>query len=275
MLIVCSGPDTYRARHKARELMTAFRKKFDVSGYATEVLEAGSAFEEIMGRIGTVSLFTPKRFVRADGCLKKMPIAQVRSLAAKLEADKDQTILLTVEEDVPADKTLEALKTAPLVHYPFVMLRGVAFQKWVKDEGATRGVIATDAARIAEYTEGDSWFAIHELEKCAANPASIGQTMSINEPSIFQAAEVVLTQSRGWRKIYDEQEGGMLSVLISQIRSYLSVQDGETQGVHPYVVKKMRALRVPQPARRALAFMRALVAARSGLTTEKESQTLF
>jgi hypothetical protein len=34
MIIVCSGPDTYRAREKARELTAAFREKHDPQGLA-------------------------------------------------------------------------------------------------------------------------------------------------------------------------------------------------------------------------------------------------
>jgi hypothetical protein len=64
-------------------------------------------------------------------------------------------------------------------------------------------------------------------------------------------------------------------MLASQARSAVRVSDRATNGLHPFVAKKLSQLRVASPARRLMSAVRALIAQRSGLAQTDEPQTLL
>lgn len=276
MLILCSGPDTYRAREKARDLVEAFRAKHDPRGMATDVIDGNGGIAPLLSRLAGASLFSPKKMIRADGCLAKMKIADVRALAAKLQSDKDSTIVVTVEDEVPNSKTLETLKTAPLFHYPFPFQQGAAFRAWVREQALRQGVAQDCADLIAEYTDGDSWFAVQELVKQAAHPQQPPNNRRLESENVFDVADAVLMERTGWRDRMDTLEyENAVSIFLSQARSYLRVRDGYVEGLHPYVAKKLSSLRVADAERRMSKILRAFVASRSSLASGNEMENLL
>lgn len=276
MIIVCSGPDTYRAREKARELMNAFRAKHDSHGFSMETVDGTEGVIGLLSRMGGASLFSQKKMIRADGCLTKLKIADVRSLAGRLEMDKDQTILITVEEEAPTIKTLEALRIAPLFHYSFPTQTGSAFRSWVRDVAAKQGVSASIADQIANQTEGDSWQAFQEIAKQVANPHAIESSGVHGIGSIFEIADAVLAHRPGWREaLANAEDENAMSICLSQTRSYLRVRDGSIEGLHPYVAKKLGSLRTTNPEERLQDLLRALYSSRTGMGNSEEAETLL
>lgn len=275
MIIVCSGPDTYRARQKARELVAAFRGKHDPEGLATEVLDDVPTPEMLLSRLGSTSLFSSKKLVRADGLLTKMKIADVRTLASRLEKDKDGTIVLTLETEPPHAKTLEALKPAPLFHYPFVILTGTAFRVWIRDESKKLDIPLSIADRVAEYAEGDSWFAVQEMKKQSAHAHDVSTERS-SDATVFDVADAVLSERQGWRVMLDNlDDDNAINMLLSQARSYLRVRDGHAEGLHPYVAKKLKSLRSPHPVETFSKILQALVASRTSLSSGQETESIL
>lgn len=276
MIIVCSGPDTYRAREKARELAAAFREKHDPQGLALETVDGSEGLPILLSRLAGGSLFAKKKFVRADGVLTKMKIADVRTLAAKLESDKDATIVLTVEEEAPNDKTLEALKVAPLFHYPFAPQVGATFRAWVRSLAKQMSVEEKTADAIANATDGDSWRAIHELEKQAVNPHPFDAARDDAEVTVFAVADAMISERSKWRtEVETSEEDGALSVAVGQIKSYLQVRDGHAQLVHPYVARKLSQLRLKNAEGRTARLLRAFLSSRNGLAATDEPKTLL
>jgi hypothetical protein len=275
MIIVCSGPDTYRAREKARELVAAFRSKHDPHGLATEILDGPVELSTLLSRLSSGSLFATKKLIRADGCLEKMKIADVRTLAARLAADGDHTIILTLEEEPPNAKTLEALASAPLFHYPFEMQTGALFRAWVRKEAVLHGVSQDVADRVAAYADGDTWLAVHELEKQAVHPQRSYEAVQGSE-TIFTVADAILTQRSAWRSLVSlHGDDAATSVALGQSRSFLEVRDGYAESVHPYVAKKLSAARIPSAEERVARLLKGFVASRNGLASGAETETLL
>ncbi|MEO5927685.1 MAG: hypothetical protein ABIO72_03095 [Patescibacteria group bacterium] len=276
MIIVCSGPDTYRAREKARELAQAFREKHDPQGLAMETVDGSEGLPILLSRLAGGSLFSKKKLIRADGCLEKMKIADVRTLAAKLAADKDATIILTVEEESPNEKTLDALKAAPLFNYPFVAQMGSSFRDWTRARAKTLGVDEKTADLVASANEGDSWRTIHELEKQAAYPHPFDARRDAGESSVFATADAIMAERAGWRSDVEiSKEDGALSVAVGQIKSFIEVRDGQASAVHPYVAKKLSQLRLRDAEGRAAKLLRAFLSSRNGLAAGAETKTLL
>lgn len=274
MLIVCTGPDTWSARKKARELVQAFREKHDIQGFSTSILHEVDV-PALLQQFGAPSLFSPKRLIRCDGLLDGMKVADSRLLAKKLQEDGDQTILLTVEAEPLAAKTVEAFKETKIVTYAFPQLTGSAFLNWCLQYAHEKNVPPTIVRQVADQCAGDTWSAVQELDKFSANPQAELSDVAQQEVGVFVAADAFLRQQT-WREFSKELEPEqVLPMFISQLRSAIRVRDQAIQGLHPYVVKKLSGLKTPRLEARLRALVRAQALQRSGYTTADEIETLF
>lgn len=276
MLILCSGPDTYHARKKARELVAAFRQKHDPTGYSTEVM-ASSDLMALLAKLGAPSLFAAKRLIRCDGLLDSLKIAEVRQLVKRLEGDQESTIILSVEDEPSTPKTLKEFEKIKLVHYQSPLLTGTKFASAVASRAVELGVSDRLAQEVARRTDGDMWLAEHELEKASANPNTQFVQRVEEVGTVFDAADAFLQQRQGWRALAAGfPDESMVSILATQSRTFSRVRDGETVGVHPYVAKKLSSMRTSDAdaRRRFLGALRSLYAARQ-FATDEEAQMLL
>ncbi|MFH1620502.1 MAG: hypothetical protein ABIB04_00250 [Patescibacteria group bacterium] len=276
MIIVCSGPDTYRAREKARELMSAFKQKHDPGSLSTFINTDGQDVKTIFSNIGTPSLFTNKKLIRSDGILKTLKIAEVRMLVSKLQIDGDQTVFLTVEDEPPSDKIMETLKPAPLFHYSFSVLKTFDFLKWVKQEAQKLGVSEKIAIEIADCADGDSWFVKQELIKHAAYSEAVSVNNKGTNLTVFGVIEDFLLEKKGSRqKLLNLKDESAVILMLNQIRSFIRVRDGFSDGVHPFVVKKMKQMKIKEVETRLVKSIKALRASRIGLASGNEIESLI
>jgi hypothetical protein len=275
MLIVCSGPDAYSARQKARELQSAFREKYDPAGYSTEVLSEPS-LQDLLNRLSAPSFFATKRFLRADGLLDSLKIAEVRTLTARLEADKDQTIVLSVEEESPNEKVLTECKKAPFFHYTHLLPQGASFAAWCAKQAERIGASMKDAQEVTRACEGDTWLAVQELSKRAANPASRIVPIGSEDISVFEVVDARILQRAGWRDVMAHADVDQLAItLAAQARSLVRIQHGETAGIHPFLVKKFSRANIQYGNEAFLDAARAIVASRTGLSSSSETSCLI
>ncbi|MDP3793986.1 MAG: hypothetical protein Q8R07_04530, partial [Candidatus Uhrbacteria bacterium] len=121
MLILCIGPDTFRAQGKARELEEAFKKKYDPSGSSVEHVSFGKkGVDEVMERANTSSLFSSHRFLRTSNLIGECPKNKQAALAKTLARDSDHVIVVSVEDEAPAAVSLEPFeKNVKIIKYAF------------------------------------------------------------------------------------------------------------------------------------------------------------
>jgi hypothetical protein len=275
MLIICSGPDTWHARKKAKELVQAFRGKHDEQGLSTEILPSVE-LKVLLNLLASPSLFTSKRFIRCDGLLESLKIAEIRILAKRLKDDADQTILLSVEEEPPTTKILSEFSEIKCIQYTHPLLVGSAFLSWCLKRAEELGVPSNKATEISRLVLGDIWLAEQELMKISANPLSLLINSDSETYTIFDLAEQFLTKKNGWRESFalgkDEQ---LSSIVVSQARAALRVVDHEITGLHPFAVKKISQLKIPSIKEAFLHTQKSLIATRQGLANSLESQILL
>ncbi|MBI4138702.1 hypothetical protein HY479_00950 [Candidatus Uhrbacteria bacterium] len=275
MLIICSGPDTFRAREKARELTAAFKKKFDPTGQSVEIANVDEGLPAILNRLGNASLFFTKKFLRVDGLLDGITPTELAQLLRRLENDRDQTIVVTVEEGSPSKGVLEKCSSAPLFHYPFPLQEGGAFRSWVRERAKYLGVPTETADSIAQYADGNSWTAIHELDKQAVHPQEIGN--SAFRENIFGVADAVIRRSSRWRDAaHDHREDNLLNIILFQLRNFFRVRDGATREMKPFIVRKLSSTTIPDGGKAFSRFLQVLVGSRTGICAgEEEVETLL
>jgi DNA polymerase III delta subunit len=243
MFLICSGPDTWSAHAKARELEAAFRQKHDPQGLSIQRMDA-SEFKEILSGLSTPSFFSPKRFIRCTGLLEHLKIADVRAFAKRLQGEQDSLIFVTIEEEPPSAKILSEFEGVKVIRYDHPLLSGGAFLAWCKTRAQALGATIKDAIDIAQRTDGDAWLAEQELMKRAANMNAPLVTLEGETGSVFDVAEAYLRKSAHWRgDIHAVSDSQPLMVIASQSRSAVRVMSGDTSGIHPFVVKKLSQIR--------------------------------
>jgi len=282
MIIICAGPDTYRARKKARALEVGFCVKYDPLARAVErvgIEKTEHVCERLSPLLSAGTLFSTKKFIRADGCLSSAKIAEKKILAEKINKTGADTILVTVEDEAPSKKELDLFHKEAVIVYAFPQLSGKDFQSWVAQEAKQWNISNEIASVIARRTEGDSWLAISEMQKFSANPEQhSGDVLSAIqvESKIFEMTDVLMNKPSGWRaRVSAFKDDALGMMYISQLRSLARVQSRHVQGIHPFVQKKMSRVKKVSVSRDFSIVLRAFVSRRKGLAEGNEEETML
>lgn len=282
MLLLCIGPDTFRAQEKAHELEAAFKQKYDPAGSSVERIAPGKeAVDEIVQRANTTSLFSPRRFMRTTDLLKDCSKTKQAALIQALSRDSENVIVVSVESEPLSATTMKAFsgeagpageKIPKIIKYEFPEQEGTAFRNWLTELAKRIGVKDQSAVdQIAEATDGDSWFAWNELLKLAAGGQTEAKRAELS-PTIYLYAEQFLQNQTRWHTalMNEDISSQLLTTLVSQARAALRVRDGATEDLHPYVVKKMRIIKYNNLEALFARSLVSLLAQRAGYGTEDE-----
>lgn len=273
MLVICSGPDTLHAAQKATEMVTGFRTKYDPAGFSYEVLQHPH-MSEVLNRIAAPSFFATKRMIRVDGLIDASKIADIRALAKRLLHDGGQTVVLTLEQESVSQKIIDEFSKECVVQYNFPLVKGSSFSSWCTKRAAILGVEQSIAQRISIYADGDMWLAEQELQKASANP-NIFLSEKKKSVSVYDRAELFLRSQSGWNDPHYPLDEELLAICMSQTRSAIRVRDAATEGLHPFVVKKLATFRQSDTPKMLLGVLRTHASIRSGLADISEAESLL
>jgi len=243
MLILCSGPDTFYATKKALELEQVFKKKYDADGNSVEYLHGKDAPDQLLQKINTVSLFSPRRFLRMRNLIQDGTRAKLAYIAKALVKEPENIIVVSVEEKVPTASALKlfAEQNVKLVSYDSPVRKNPAFTQaisllskelQIQDQAFVR--------KIGSVYEGDTWAAWGALLQAAAG-ASVDELLQKDGTSVFDRADLFLTRDEHRHAALADSTKAkdIINILLSQSRSALRVRDGSGQGIHPFVQKKL------------------------------------
>lgn len=280
MLLACIGPDVFRALEKAHELEAAFRQKYDQEGSSIELLhqEGTELIDEVIERVNTVSLFTPRRFLRVRDLLKNCPKGRVAALEKALSVDPENVIVVTVESELPAEAVMKVMTTVPKwVRYDFPRMDDRALATWIRDRarGMNCSLDETDIGWILERAEGDTWQASLYLLQKAAGMNVVQQERSTQsvflERSNFDWADAYIKQDPTWRDAVERLgPETLLYPFLSQLRAYERVKAGQEAGVPSFVVRKMKGIRTADSEEQFLRLLEAVMLQRQGYLREEE-----
>lgn len=284
MLIACIGSDLYRSLEKARELEAAFRQKYDQEGTSVEELheEGAELIDCVIERVNTVSLFTPRRFLRTRDLLKHCPKARLSALEKALSVDPEHVIVVTVERDVPPDAVLKSVSTVPKwIRYDFAPLDTQALYAWIRERASLIGCALTEAQvrRIAERSEGDSWqAALHILQ--VASGVDVGKESSAadaqQERTLFDWADAYVKQDPHWRAAVERMgPETLLYPFLSQARAYQRVRSGNESGIPSFIARKLKGIQAQDTEEQFTRLLEALMLQRQGYLREDELAALF
>lgn len=277
MLIVCTGPESFLARQKVRDLVAAFRQKHDPGGTSIEHLEQETTFQDALAKLGNLGLFASKKMLKYENLLAGITGAQIKLFSKALILDANQTIVLTYEDKPPTKKTLEFFPHDMLFVYQFDELKNQDLSRWIADRCRLYG-IATDPARDLIKLHGNDLWAIEtslQIIQALGKMDLINQTFEA-ENQVFSVIDGFFKQDLAWRekaKTLDTAE--MLPLLMSQLLNWHRIKSGQTQGVHPFVQKKLSGTKLTDSEKKTLSVLRALYASRSSLSQNQETIQIF
>lgn len=277
MLIICCGPDNFLARQKSRELVAAFKQKHDPKASSIEVLDGLNLLKDILGRLSIPSLFASKKMLRCERLFDKMVIAQARQLAQAVMRDADQTVVLDFEDKKPAEKNLGIFKDKTLFVYEYPGLTGTALLKQVQCMCQTYGLPATCAQDLISEFENNLWAIDTSLQMLRIDSSGTGRAHLLKQiDNVFQVSDMYLDGKAQWKEYSrDLEPQEFMSVLLSQLRSWTRIKAGQTEGIHPFVQKKLGQKKIANAGQMSKQIIRAIAASRQSLSVGDEQLQLL
>ncbi len=277
MLIVVCGPDSYRALARAKELELAFKQKHDPSGLNIERLPNGAeGVDALLSSAGTISLFAPKRFLRVSGMIDGCPKAKLSALIKLLNSAGDDLIVVDFEEEKPTEKVLAPFRETPkflLNDYP--LLSGTEYKKWLLQ--IAKNLRISDEkllSRLADATDGDTWFALNELTKVAAGSTETNWNREA-ALSVYDVADGFLRQDASRFEALEDGDTNLPNIALQQAASYLRVRDNDLSGIPPFVANKMKRMRAQAVETMWSSSLLSLFVQRTGFSDSEEASLLM
>lgn len=274
MFLLVSGLDSYRSLERARFFENAYRQKYDPAGSSIERLTSGKeAIDPLLSICVSGSLFSTRRFIRADGLISSCPKAKRDALIKALSHDAEMTIVLCREEGIIKDADLKGFSSLPgFRHESFDALNPSAFLAWARQHATTIGF--TDEATIrtiAESSNGDSWAFISELGKVACGGNRIAdRSEEVSSYAVIDALVEGRDNRFSLRHRADDDDG-VVALSPQQARALLLIEVNATEGIHPFIVQKSRRLRCKKPSRFFERIASVFIWSRSGFSSTEES----
>lgn len=275
MLIFVYGADTFRSRQKVRELVAAFKKKFDPAGL--NVIKTNAAdveLGEIISAGSSLGLFATRRLVLVEGLLAlKKPTDEI---VRALERQASETVFIALD-DLAADKAAAHPVTkhfaerpaTEVVAYVFNPLAPRELRTWLSAELSRRVMqLEPRALELLLALGNDLWNLSSALDKLAAYAAgrpvlARDVELLVRRPvdeNIFACMDAVANRDlpQAATQIRAERNAGvedaqLFTMLIRQFRLLLTVKSydetGRTAsaaiarelGLHPFVAGKLAA----------------------------------
>ena len=268
MLIICTGPDTFRARLKFRDLVLAYKIKFDQLGKSIEYCRSEDLLAHVSARLSHQSLFVSKRMFVCEGMLEKVTPKQMEKLSQSIRKDADNTVVLDYEDKPPKESLLKAFQDKELFLYKHEPAKGAELNKIVIDLCARYGVQSKHVASLIQRYQSDLWAIDTALQVMRVNENEgifAGDGMQ-KVDNLFAVADLLLMGKTDWLKhvnTYDPQ--AILSTVLPQMRTWHMVKDGLGKSAHPFVQKKLSGLKIKNADEKLLTLLRAMYSSRNSL----------
>ncbi len=276
MLIICAGPESFLARQKVRELIEAYKQKHDPAGRSIEHLEHQSTLSDAFGRLGNMDLFASKKLLKYENLLTGITPAQTKKLNLAIVKDADQNIILTQEDKLPTTKIMEHFSKEKVFVYEYQKLSASDLQKTVLNICHKNNIDPNLAEQLIESCANDLWAINTAAQMISISGQLPGEVRTGTQTNVFDMIDDLLRQTKNYEsnlKDMDAQE--IMPLLISQSLNWHKIKHQQTQGIHPYVQKKLLKTIFKNPENRSLNFIRCLFATRSSLASGKEITPLI
>jgi len=247
MLIICAGPDSFRARLKYRDLVGAYKQKYDAKGATIEHLPSENLYEVLLSKLSNQSLFASKKLLVCEGLFQKLTAKQVSNLRDAIYRDGDISVVIDYEEKAPKATALKSFENKELFIYEHEPAKGVELNKIIKDLCRRYGVAESVIPSLIQHYQSDLWAidtalqvlsAMDEKERVITGDAAQADNM-------FALVDLLVMNKTSWLGQYDAFDvNAILNNAVSQMRTWHMAQEGMAKGAHPFLQKKLSGMRI-------------------------------
>jgi len=275
MVIILTGPDTFRSHERLVQLRDAFKQKYDQAGLNTVLLEADAmTAPQLRDACQSGGLFASRRMVIINNYEKKKasvtPVMMTELLAPYQKSETPIVVireLLTISTEYRRTPPVSALKIPSAKVELFPARTPRELEQWLIKTATQRhgSLSATAAQRLVATVGNDSWTLDRELEKilthCAGRPVTNEDIAALTNQQITSDV-FALADAFGQRRAADalhflrrELAFGthplqLLAILRKHVENLIQVasldqptaaQVQAELGLHPFVAKKLIA----------------------------------
>jgi hypothetical protein len=272
MLIICTGPDTFQARQKAIDLVEAYKQKHVSQGAEIERLESQTSLQGAVSRLSTLGLFATKRLLKYENLLAGITVTQAKQLARAIQADDNQTVVLTYEDKSPTQKILDLFPKENLFVYAHEKLRGVDLNRWIATRCKIYQIVSDLSSKLIELHGDDLWAIDSSLQamRVLSNVSGLEKT-SEDDNQVFAIIELFLKNNPAWTAQASNQDPQeILPLLLSQLINWHKIKFDQAQDVHPFVKKKLGSIKLPRAEEVTLEAIRTMYASRNSISQNQE-----
>lgn len=278
MLIICTGPDTFLAHQKVRDLVEAYQQKHVSTGAVIERLETSTSIQDAISKLGNLGLFATKRLLKYENLFSGITAAQAKKFIQTLVADNNQTVVLTYEDKLPTKKVLDLFPKEVTFIYVHEELKGADLNKWISDRCTHYGITTPPTSKLIELFNNNLWAIDTTLQSIRVlNNISINENGLANDISAFSLIDEFMQNNPNWRTDFiNNDPHELLPILLSQMINWNRIKDNQADDVHPYVQKKLSYVKFKNSNEMSLKIFRAMQASRNSLSQNQEIlQLLF
>ncbi|MDF1497127.1 MAG: hypothetical protein P1P90_03640 [Patescibacteria group bacterium] len=273
MLIICAGPDSFRARLKYRDLVGAYKKKYDEKGSTVEHLPSDNLYETLLSKLSNQSLFASKKLLVCEGLFQKLTAKQASNLRDAVYRDADISVVIDYEDKEPKATAVKSFQEKELFVYAHELAKGAELNKIVKDLCKRHGVAETRIPSLIQRYQSDLWAIDTALQVLSAmEDGDLGDDANLTQTdNMFVLVDLLLMNKASWMGQYTAFDiNGILNSTVSQMRTWHMAKEGMAKGAHPFVQKKLSGMRIKDADKRFLQFLKTFYASRNSLATGDE-----
>jgi DNA polymerase III delta subunit len=273
MLIICAGPDGFRARLKYRDLVDAYRKKYDEKGATIEHLPSDNLYEILLSKLSNQSLFASKKLLVCEGLFQKLTAKQVSNLRDAIYRDADISVVIDYEEKEPKATAVKSFQEKELFIYGHEPAKGSELNKIVKDLCKRYGVSETLIPSLLQRYQSDLWAIDTALQVLSVMDDGTTTVLGeqIQADNMYALVDLLMMNKMSWLGQYEQYDlNAILNSAVSQMRTWHMAQQGMAKGAHPFVQKKLSAMRIKDADYQLLKFLKTFFASRQSLVSGDE-----
>jgi len=266
MILFLYGEDTFRSKQKLQEFKAKFKKEVDAQGYnLTEIVGAEKNLADIANAFSAAPFMASKRMIVIEQ-ISEMKISEKEAESAieliKRMQEDDNIVIFYEEKLTKTDLKKKLFKEVAKSPYTFTfdIWKEQQVAGWVLQELKQKGVqIEPEALQYVSASVGaDLWKASLEAKKLIAYGTAIQKAITYQDAKklvisgiqddIFGLVDAIGAQrtQEALLRLTNQLDSGshefaVLSMIQRQLRILQQVKDGQTEKLHPFVVKKVTA----------------------------------
>ncbi len=259
MLYLLYGSDTYRSRQKLNDIIEEYRKKAG----ANFEFQKFDCDEDDLTRLQLAieggSLFSAKRLIVAAYPFSGKCDFDICVRLAKKAKDSKEIFLVFWDRDIGKSGATKLSRVRAFSHkeQEFLLLSGVALERWVREEARKRGIVLqnNEMEWLLSFG-GDLWRVANELAKREASGIAGADTRIQSPSTIFSLGDAFFSAPRQamfhlLSILRAGEDGiGIFSYLSNHARTLFTVKAfaekgaviPQAFGIHPFVAKKASAI---------------------------------